>query len=132
MKHFVFAAALAAAAFAATAPVSAQVGLSINVGEPNFYGRIDLGDAPPPRLVYRRPVVVEGEVGGRDPVYLHVRPGYERNWRSHCGEYNACGQPVLFVRDDWYRVFTTQILSERGADGSAPMPCAANDRDLGA
>jgi hypothetical protein len=103
MKHLVFAAALAAASFAATAPVSAQVGLSVNVGEPNFYGRIELGDAPAPRLVYRRPVVVEGEVGGRDPVYLHVRPGYERNWRSHCGEYNACGQPVLFVRDDWYR-----------------------------
>ncbi len=103
MKHLVFAAALAAAALAVTAPVSAQVGLSINVGEPNFYGRIDLGDAPPPRLIYRRPVVVEGEVGGRDPVYLHVRPGYERNWRRHCGEYGACGQPVLFVRDDWYR-----------------------------
>ena len=101
MKHLLFAAALVAAAFAA--PASAQVGLSVNVGEPNFYGRIDLGDAPAPRFVYRRPVVVQGEIGGRDPVYLHVRPGYEKNWRRHCGEYNACGQPVLFVRDSWYR-----------------------------
>ena len=105
MKHFPFAAALAAtlAAAALAAPAQAQIGLSVNVGEPNFYGRIDLGDAPPPRFVYRRPVVVEGEVDGRDPIYLHVRPGYERHWRRHCGEYGACGQPVLFVRDDWYR-----------------------------
>jgi hypothetical protein len=105
MKQLPFAAALAVtlAAAALAAPVQAQIGLSVNVGEPNFYGRVDIGGAPPPRLVYRRPVVVEGEMGGRDPVYLHVRPGYERNWRRHCGQYNACGEPVLFVRDDWYR-----------------------------
>lgn len=94
-------ASLLAAAF--SAPAFAQIGVSLNVGEPNFYGRIDVGGAPPPRLVYRRPVVVQGEVAGRDPLYLHVRPGYERDWRRHCGEYSACDQPVLFVRDDWYR-----------------------------
>jgi hypothetical protein len=25
-----------------------------------------------------------------------------KNWRKHCGAYNACGQRVYFVRDDWY------------------------------
>ena len=68
MKHFPFAAALAAtlAAAALAAPAQAQIGLSVNIGEPNFYGRIDLGDAPPPRLVYRRPVVIEGELPPHD------------------------------------------------------------------
>jgi hypothetical protein len=103
MKRLLFAAAWTAAAF--SAPASAQIGVTVNVGEPGFFGRIEIGGAPPPQLVYSRPVVIEGGPAGvgRDPIYLHVRPGYERNWRRHCGEYNACGQPVFFVKDDWYR-----------------------------
>ncbi len=30
------------------------------------------------------------------------RPGHEKHWRKHCAQYNACGRPVYFVRDDWY------------------------------
>jgi hypothetical protein len=29
--------------------------------------------------------------------------GYEKHWERHCSEYNACGRPVYFVRDEWYR-----------------------------
>ena len=71
---------------------------------PGVYGRIDLGGFPEPALINTQPVYVQRAPGADlPPVYLHVPPGYERNWRRHCREYNACGQPVYFVRDDWYR-----------------------------
>lgn len=105
MKRLLFSFALAAATATATVPALAgDLGVSVNVGEPGFYGRLDIGGAPPPELIYRRPVVIErGPVGVvRAPIYLHVRPGHERDWRRHCREYDACGQPVYFVRDRWY------------------------------
>ena len=37
------------------------------------------------------------------PIYLRVPPGHEKKWNKHCASYNACGRPVYFVRDDWYR-----------------------------
>ena len=36
------------------------------------------------------------------PIYLHVPPGHAKNWGKHCGKYNACGQRVYFVQDNWY------------------------------
>jgi len=38
----------------------------------------------------------------RPPIYLHVPPGHAKNWRNHCHEYNACGERVFFVQNDWY------------------------------
>lgn len=96
---------LAATLVAASAPAFAgDVAVSISVGEPGFYGQIDIGNVPAPRVVYARPVVVEQVPEYRDaePIYLHVPPGHEKHWRKHCREYNACGRPVYFVRDDWY------------------------------
>jgi len=88
------------------APVFAQdVGVSISIGHPGFYGRIDIGDAPRPRILYREPVVVEVEVERvviSEPIYLRVRPGHAKHWREHCREYNACGERVYFVQDAWY------------------------------
>jgi hypothetical protein len=37
------------------------------------------------------------------PVYLWVPPGHQKNWRKHCYRYNACGVPVYFVQENWYR-----------------------------
>jgi hypothetical protein len=83
----------------------ADVGVSIQLGQPGFFGRIDLGDSPPPVLIQPTPVIIDRPAGAPlpPPIYLHVRPGDERNWRRHCHEYNACGERVYFVRDDWYR-----------------------------
>jgi hypothetical protein len=84
------------------APVFAQdVGVSVSIGHPGFYGRIDIGDAPRPRILYREPVVVE-RVRIPEPIYLRVRPGHAKHWRKHCREYNACGERVYFVQDAWY------------------------------
>jgi len=103
MRTLLFSAALAASALAAPA-FAGDVAVSIAVGEPGFFGQIEIGNAPPPALVYTRPVVIERVPEYRDaaPVYLHVPPGHEKHWSKHCREYNACGRPVYFVRDEWY------------------------------
>lgn len=82
---------------------AADVGVSISVGQPGFYGRIDIGNAPPPQVIYTRPVVIERVPDDRPPIYLRVPPGHAKNWGKHCHAYHACGERVFFVRDDWYQ-----------------------------
>ncbi len=103
MKKLLWSMAMALAAFGQSA-LGADVGVSVNIGEPGFFGRLELGDAPAPRFINRTPVVAIRGSGEAlpPPIYLHVRPGYERHWRRHCREYGACGRPVYFVQDDWY------------------------------
>lgn len=98
MKRFLFAAVLAAATVPALAT---DVGVSISIGQPGFYGRIDIGDYPQPRLLYREPRLIQ-RVAVREPIYLHVPPGHAKNWRKHCRQYDACGERVYFVQDSWY------------------------------
>jgi hypothetical protein len=84
----------------------AQVGVSVNIGDPGFFGAINLNAGePPPPVLYSQPVVAAPIVGvaPEAPLYLRVHPGYERRWGYYCRYYNACGRPVYFVRDDWYR-----------------------------
>lgn len=101
MKRFLFAAALAAATVPA---IAADVGVSVSVGQPGFYGRIDIGQFPHPALIYPEPVIIQPAPIGviRRPIYLHVPPGHAKDWRKHCHRYNACGQPVYFVQGSWY------------------------------
>ena len=84
--------------------IAADVGVSVQVGEPGFYGRIDIGTFPHPQVIYPQPVVIQPVPVGvvRSPIYLRVPPGHAKHWRKHCREYNACGQPVYFVQDRWY------------------------------
>jgi len=104
MKKIYLALVLAAAAAPALAT---DVGVSVSVNQPGVYGRIDIGHAPvPPVVVYRQPMIIAPApvaVQAPPPIYLHVPPGHSRNWRKYCGRYNACGQPVYFVREDWYQ-----------------------------
>lgn len=99
------------------APALAGVDVSINLGQPNFYGRIDMNDAPPPRVIYAQPRVVEHVVVQQEPVYLHVRPGQARHWDRYCGEYHACGQRVYFVNDNWYNTTYVNHYQHRGDGG---------------
>ena len=82
-----------------------SVGVSIDIAQPGMYGRIDIGNYPPPRVVYAEPIVIARPVYRVEqaPVYLYVPPGHQRNWGKFCGRYNACGQPVYFVQEDWVR-----------------------------
>jgi len=101
MKRFLFAAAVTAATFTLPA-LAADVGASISIGQPGFYGRLDIGDYPQPQVIYRQPRMVERVDMGRAPIYLHVPRDHARHWSRHCREYNACGERVLFVQDNWY------------------------------
>lgn len=102
MKRPLIAAAACLAAL--SAPVmAADVGVSITIGQPGFYGHIDIGDFPPPVLVYPQPVVIHHvPVASHQPLYLRVPPGHYKHWSKHCAQYNACGHPVYFVQDSWY------------------------------
>jgi hypothetical protein len=86
----------------AAVPALAEVGVSVSVGQPGFYGRIDIGDYPQPRLLYPEPMIIERGPAQRGPVYLRVPPGHAKHWSKHCREYHACGERVFFVQDDWY------------------------------
>jgi hypothetical protein len=101
MTRYVFSLLLAAATLPAFA---ADVGVSVSVGQPGFYGRIDIGNAPPPVLIYPRPVIIQQVYVPQPPppLYLHVPPGHAQKWSKHCHKYDACSRPVYFVKDDWY------------------------------
>ena len=101
MKNIVFGLALAAAS---VVPALAQTNVSISVGQPGFYGRVDIGDfAPRPVLYAPQPVIVRQMPHYvAEPIYLRVPPGHRKHWSKFCGRYDACGRRVLFVRDDWY------------------------------
>jgi hypothetical protein len=88
----------------ATPAIAAEVGVSVSIGQPGFYGRIDIGDYPypQPRVIYPQPRVVERVYVEHEPIYLRVPPGHARNWRKYCYKYNACGERVYFVQDSWY------------------------------
>ncbi|MDB5918616.1 MAG: hypothetical protein JWR40_2850 [Massilia sp.] len=93
---------IAAAVFAAAVPAMAQ-NVSINIGQPGFYGHIELGGYAPPPVYYTQPVIVERQVRYvGQPVYLRVPQGHRKHWNKHCRQYNACGQQVFFVQDGWY------------------------------
>jgi hypothetical protein len=88
---------------AAVSPVlAADVGVSVNVGQPGFYGRIDIGNVPPPQVIYAQPIIVQRVAQPAQPVYMRVPPGHAQKWSKHCHKYDACGRPVYFVKDDWY------------------------------
>jgi len=102
MKRLLLAATLAVAIL----PVhAADVGVSVSIGQPGFYGHIDIngGGYPPPRVLYREPKYVERVAMHRPPIYLRVPPGHARNWSKHCHEYSACGERVYFVNHSWYQ-----------------------------
>ncbi|MCK9285102.1 MAG: hypothetical protein M0P39_12575 [Rhodocyclaceae bacterium] len=113
MKRLLIATALIAVSVPA---LSADVGVSLSIGEPGFYGRLDIGDYPQPQLIYRRPVLIERVPAGRPPVYLRVPPGHAKNWRKHCRKYGACGEPVYFVQDSWYNREYVPRYRERQSD----------------
>lgn len=98
LRWVVSATALCASSLAAHAQ---DVNVSIGVSQPGFYGRIDVGNAPPPPVIYAQPVIITPSPYShvRRPIYMRVPPGQEREWGRYCAHYAACNQPVYFVRD---------------------------------
>jgi len=102
MKRFLIASAVAVVVTATSLALAADVGVSISIGQPGFYGQLDIGGYPPPRVLYRQPIIVERVSHERPPVYLRVPRNHANHWRKYCHRYNACGERVYFVQDDWY------------------------------
>ncbi|MBW8846047.1 MAG: hypothetical protein JF607_13865 [Burkholderiales bacterium] len=105
-------------ALLAGATQAADVGVSIQVGQPGFYGRIDIGQTAPPPVMMAEPVWVQRRPVHVEPVYMRIPPGHQKHWDKHCAQYNACGVPVYFVREDWYqeRYARPQIDNDQGDD----------------
>ena len=102
---------------AASPAIAADVAVSVTVGDPRFYGRIDVGGFPQPQLVYPEPVVVQPAPPGVivQPVYVRVPPGHAKDWKKHCKKYKLCGQPVYFVQDSWYtQVYVPEYRAHKG------------------
>ncbi|MGC4061838.1 MAG: hypothetical protein QM749_13725 [Aquabacterium sp.] len=93
--------ALATALVGASAQAGTNVGVSVNVSQPGFYGRVDVGDQPPPAVIYPQPVIIQQTPVAihQRPIYLRVPPAHSGDWAHNCYRYRACGQPVYFVRD---------------------------------
>ena len=110
--------AIAVAIISSMPAYAADVGVSVSVGQPGFYGRIDIGDYPRPTLIYPEPIVIQRPVGVvYEPLYLHVPPGQAKKWGHYCGNYNACGRPVYFVQDRWYNDVYVPHYHEHHAEG---------------
>lgn len=101
MKRLMIAAA-AVAVTLSTAAFAAEVGVSVSIGQPGFYGRLDIGGYPQPQVIYSQPRVIQRGYEAREPIYMRVPPGHAKNWRKHCRKYNACNERVYFVQDNWY------------------------------
>lgn len=112
MKRFLIAAAIAAATLSTTAQ-AADVGVSVSIGQPGFYGRLDIGGFPPPVLLYPEPVIIQPMPYERPPLYLRVPPGHAKHWHKYCHRYRACGERVYFVRDEWYQREYAPVYRER-------------------
>jgi hypothetical protein len=95
----------ATALFSSAVQAQTSVGVSIGINQPGVYGRINIGNYPQPVLVAPQPVIIAAAPVAvqRQPIYLYVPPGHQQNWGKHCMRYNACGQPVYFVQEQWVR-----------------------------
>ena len=122
-KHFIALTALLAVASFGVSTAHSDVGVSVSIGQPGFFGQIDIGDYyPRPQVLYEQPRVIRVEPAYQyaEPIYLRVPPGHAKRWASYCGRYNACGRPVYFVQDTWYQnVYAPryQEYRQRGDDG---------------
>ena len=97
----------------------AQTDVSVSVGgviQPGIYGRVEIGTRPPPAVIYPQPVIItrpvvvvaQPVVVAPAPIYMHVPPGHAKKWSKHCYKYNACGQPVYFVKNDYAQYYEEQ------------------------
>jgi hypothetical protein len=117
MKHFLIAAAVAAVTIITNFNTTAlaEVGVSINIGQPGFYGQLDPNGYPQPRVIYRQPKAIGRVPINQPPVYMRVPPNQAKNWRKHCRKYNACDERVLFVQDNWYnREYVPRYQEQHG------------------
>ncbi len=102
VNKFLFKAGLLFALLISAGAQAADVGVSLQFGQPGFYGNLDIGNFQQPQLIYSEPRIIERVYSPRPPLYLVVPPGHSRHWRENCRRYDACNRPVYFVQERWY------------------------------
>lgn len=91
------------------------MGVSVNIGKPDYYGHIDIGGAP--ALVYSQPVVVMQAPQSFEAVYRRVPLGHMKDWEHY---YGACDRPVYFIQSSWYQdVHVAHYRKQRGHGGGS-------------
>lgn len=83
---------------------ASDVNFGVSVGgevAPGVYGRVNVGNTRP-AVVYAQPMVIVPPPRPMQPIYLNVPPGHAKHWSKHCHRYNACNQPVYFVKTAEY------------------------------
>ena len=117
----IFAFALVAGCAAAA---HAQTSVSIGINQPGVYGRITIGDIPPPALVLPQPVIIERQpvVYQRAPIYLYVPPAHQQDWRQLLRPLQRL-QPACLLR--------ARRIRPRALPGGAPGPPLGHDKDDG-
>lgn len=84
-------------------PSSAQGLLNNLLGQPNYYGGLEMQGHTNPLLYNTRPILIQPSLSNNgQPVYLRVPSNQRQNWTRYCGQYNACNRQVNFVQDGWY------------------------------
>ncbi|KDP87187.1 hypothetical protein CF70_002765 [Cupriavidus sp. SK-3] len=77
--------------------------LATDMGDPGYYGRIDINGMSSPQTLHQQPIVVQPHAGAsQHPIYLNVPPDHAKNWPKYCDRYDACGEPAHFVDNRWY------------------------------
>lgn len=120
MHYFLIVTALALISITTLNDADARV--SVSVGQPGFYGRINIGGFAPPPVLYQQPIAIGRVPMDRAPIYLHVPPSHAKQWKQYCRDYNACGERVLFVQKNWYnREFVPRYqANQRGRQNNHP------------
>ncbi len=128
MKYFLLAAVFSITSASASAN---DLGVSISIGQPGFYGQINLGSHyPRPQLIYPNPILARPPAIAiqQQPIYLHVPPGHAKKWNKHCHRYNACNQPVYFIDGNWYdNVYLPHYHSQNNYPGEHYNSARHND-----
>ena len=83
-------------------PLLAATVQAQSMGQPGYYGRIEVGHAPQPPLLISSAVMGNPGIHTGEPIYMHVPPAHAYAWSRHCQRYGACDWLVYFVDNDWY------------------------------
>lgn len=76
--------------------------LGQSMGQPGYYGYIEIGANPQPPLLISNAVMGNPGVYTGSPIYMHVPPEHARAWSRYCHLYGACDWVVFFVDNAWY------------------------------
>ena len=113
------------AALAAAPVLGADVNVAVTIGDPRYYGRIDIVGYPQPQLLYPEPVLIQPAPASVavQPIYVRVPSGHAKDWKKQCKKYKLCGQPVYFVQDTWYtQVYVPEYHAKKGKGDKTKPP----------